>query len=235
MDGVRKDFYVGGLLRPTVPLALYYAGQRQLAGVNYTVNYEMGTVTVLFDRAPDASDERRLVLLAGNFDTSVALQNIIMGIYPVGSIFIHYEATNPFGILGFGTWQRIAHGRMLVGVGEDDNDFNAPGKEGGEKKVSIGLANLPASKINIPEVAVQMNAVEPHVHPFTDASRGFEGKYTGGWGGGSHPIGMLAMGPAGGHTPTGVVPAHATDPLGAGTEMNNMPPYYTVYIWRRVA
>jgi hypothetical protein len=244
MDGVRKDFYVGGLLRPTVPLALYYAGQRQLAGVNYTVNYDAASITVLFDKAPEAGDERRLVLLAGNFDTSLALQNIIMGIYPIGSIFIHYESTNPSGILGFGTWQRIAHGRMLVGVSEDDNDVNAAGREGGAKTVAVTTANLPAVKINIPQVAVQMNPVENHTHPLPGAAPGGNGNQGTGQalatdhrGNTAWAYGTLnsTTSLAGGHTPTGVVPQHETGVLGQGTALNKMPPYYTVYMWRRVA
>lgn len=54
-------------------------------------------------------------------------------IFPVGSIYRTTINKNPNEILGFGTWERIK-GKFLVGLDEDDPDFNEAGKIGGSKK-----------------------------------------------------------------------------------------------------
>lgn len=55
-------------------------------------------------------------------------------IYPIGSIYMSINSTDPGDIFG-GTWERIAKGRTLVGVDENDTDFNQPSKTGGSKTV----------------------------------------------------------------------------------------------------
>ena len=57
-------------------------------------------------------------------------------IYPVGSIYMSVNDTNPATFLG-GTWVRWGQGRVPVGVDASDTDFNAPGKTGGEKNHTI--------------------------------------------------------------------------------------------------
>lgn len=45
--------------------------------------------------------------------------------------------------LGF-TWQKVAKGRVLVGKDENDADFNAIGKKGGEKKHILTTNEMPS-------------------------------------------------------------------------------------------
>lgn len=52
--------------------------------------------------------------------------------YPVGSIFINTDGSNP-GSIFEGTWELYSKGRTLVGIDTDDTDFNASGKTGGRK------------------------------------------------------------------------------------------------------
>lgn len=52
--------------------------------------------------------------------------------YPIGSIFLSVNDTNPSTWFG-GTWEQIAQGRTLVGVNTDDTDFNTVKKTGGSK------------------------------------------------------------------------------------------------------
>ena len=52
--------------------------------------------------------------------------------YPVGSIFITTVNTNPSSYMG-GTWARFGNGQTLVGVNENDGDFNTSQKTGGSK------------------------------------------------------------------------------------------------------
>lgn len=55
-------------------------------------------------------------------------------IYPVGSIYMNVNNTNPSLLFG-GTWEQI-QGKFLVGVDSSDTDFNASEKTGGTKNHS---------------------------------------------------------------------------------------------------
>lgn len=63
-------------------------------------------------------------------------------IYPIGSIYMSVNDTNPATFLG-GTWVRWGQGRVPVGVSENDSDFETPEKEGGEKKHQLTIDEMP--------------------------------------------------------------------------------------------
>lgn len=52
--------------------------------------------------------------------------------YPIGSIYLSINNTNPSSWFG-GVWEEIAQGKCLVGVDINDEDFNTPKKVGGSK------------------------------------------------------------------------------------------------------
>lgn len=52
--------------------------------------------------------------------------------FPIGQPYVTQTNTNPSTILGFGTWERVK-GRVLIGLDEDDTNFNVIGKTGGSK------------------------------------------------------------------------------------------------------
>lgn len=55
-------------------------------------------------------------------------------VFPIGSTYITQENTNPSAILNFGTWERLK-GKVVVGLDEDDTDFNQINKTGGSKYI----------------------------------------------------------------------------------------------------
>ena len=59
--------------------------------------------------------------------------NILLKMYPVGSIYTSLTDTNPGTIFG-GTWIEFGSGRTLVGVDSNDNDFKQAEKTGGNKE-----------------------------------------------------------------------------------------------------
>lgn len=63
--------------------------------------------------------------------------------YPVGSIYQSTSSVNPTTFMG-GTWERFGNGRVLVGVDENDADFNTSGKTGGGKLLA-GLRRVAAA------------------------------------------------------------------------------------------
>lgn len=140
--------------------------------------------------------ERRLETLeTKEIPRRISLQDV----YPVGSIYFSMDSTDPAVKLGFGSWEQI-QGRFLVGV-SSETEFNAPGKTGGAKTVSLTTSNLPS-----------------HRHSISDMSAG---QITAGVGN-QHSV-ILQGG------------TMNTDYSGSGTAHNNLPPYFAVYVWRRVS
>ena len=62
--------------------------------------------------------------------------------YPIGQPYITQTDTNPNTILGFGEWERVK-GKVLVGLDEEDTDFNTIGKIGGEKTHTLTVDEMP--------------------------------------------------------------------------------------------
>jgi hypothetical protein len=55
-------------------------------------------------------------------------------LHPVGSLYFNAsDDRNPSVLLGFGSWIRVASGRVLFGFDAADTDFDAAGKTGGSK------------------------------------------------------------------------------------------------------
>ena len=60
--------------------------------------------------------------------------SIYDAIYPIGSVYISVNSTNPSLLFG-GVWERFANGRCLVGVSESESEFSIVSKTGGEKHI----------------------------------------------------------------------------------------------------
>jgi hypothetical protein len=63
--------------------------------------------------------------------------------YPIGSVYISTTATNPAGTLGFGTWTRIAQGRVLIGQDDTNPSFLTAGQTGGNYTQTISPHEAP--------------------------------------------------------------------------------------------
>ena len=146
--------------------------------------------------------------------------------YPVGSIFISTVSTNPSSYMG-GTWQRFGNGQTLVGVNENDGDFNSVQKTGGEKRHTLTTSEMPS-----------------HSHEARDVNG--HKAYFWAWTGGPHPAPTLWI--PGGNVAGGAMPAggnplmskqswegYTTTNTGGGGSHNNLQPYITVYMWKRTA
>lgn len=68
-------------------------------------------------------------------------------IYPIGSLYLTTSTVSPAVLFG-GTWERIK-GRCIVGVDENDTDFNTVSKTGGEKTHILTVDEMPAHNHNI--------------------------------------------------------------------------------------
>ena len=146
-------------------------------------------------------------------DTStVSGKSLLDYFYPIGTVYETMNSSfNPSTFWG-GTWERVK-GKTLVGVDEDDTDFASSNKTGGEKTHTLTVNEMPV-----------------HNH-------GLAGKTSG-----NEASGYSLYPSAGGFTNRALVSSATADKgrmstynTGGGASHNNMPPYITVFIWKRTA
>ena len=140
--------------------------------------------------------------------------NIFDLIYPVGSFYISAKSTNPATLFG-GTWEQI-QGRFLLGR----SSSYPVGSMGGEATHTLTEAEMPSH--------------EGHL------SAGFVGTVPQGKGnykGFLNLDKMTAYGDVGRgwNVYAGNEMHPASEAVGGGQAHNNMPPYLSVYIWKRTA
>ena len=89
--------------------------------------------------------DRAATILSNNEYKSFAdafVQECLLKIYPVGSIYMSAEPKSPQTFLG-GTWVEWGKGRVPVGVDSSDTNFDAVEKIGGEKKHRLDQFEMP--------------------------------------------------------------------------------------------
>ena len=142
-------------------------------------------------------------------------------IYPVGSIYISTVSTNPATLFGFGTWEAMPAGRVLLAQGKSDwgTTYNA-GSTGGEATHQLTVGELPSHSHE-----ATTNTTGEHTHNIKGA---------GATGAGS---GLLYGIPNGGTYISSNAGNHshvvAVNNTGSNIPHNNMMPYINVYIWKR--
>ena len=140
--------------------------------------------------------------------TTAFVQTALQAIYPVGSIYTNAEvSTNPATLLGFGTWEAYAEGRVPVGKA-GSGTFDTLNATGGAETQTLTEANLPA-----------------HYHNWAASEYG-----------GSYDYGTnLINANNTAATNSGVNNSLTTSTVGSGTAHNNLQPYIVVYMWKRTA
>ena len=149
---------------------------------------------------------------------------IIKKVYPVGSIYMSTVSTNPATLFGFGTWEAMPAGRVLLAQGKSSwgTTYNA-GSTGGEATHQLTVGELPSHTHT-----ASTNVTGEHTHNYTtyqylnwhgskEASSDWMNTSTG------------ITSKAGNHSHTVAVNNTGTD-----TPHNNMQPYLSVYMWKRV-
>ena len=56
-----------------------------------------------------------------------SIVDVLQRIYPINSVYISINSTNPADIFGFGIWERFAEGATIMGVNESEDRFSYPG------------------------------------------------------------------------------------------------------------
>lgn len=144
-----------------------------------------------------------------------ALNADLAKLYPVGSIYLSTNSTNPATFIG-GTWEQIKD-RFLLAAG----DTYAAGSTGGEAQHTLTVDEMPSHR-HLPYIdgntsdakyRLFMGADDWYVDTVGTSSFRVTGEYYNSY------KGFEAN----------------TNSVGGSKPHNNMPPYLAVYMWRRVA
>ena len=146
---------------------------------------------------------------------------MVDAVYPIGSIYLSTNSTNPSNFLG-GGWEAWGSGRVPVGVNTSDTNFNTVEKTGGEATVELLEKNIPN-----------------HSHYTVANGAGTASITNGGYLGttnlvkcaslGCKPTLASTSGFGGENTGTPAAPVYTT------AAHNNLQPYITCYMWKRVS
>lgn len=128
-------------------------------------------------------------------------------LYPVGSIYMSVNNTNPSTFFG-GTWEAWGAGRVAVGVDTADTDFNAVEKTGGEKTHILTESEMPKHSHGLP--TFYSNPEKENI-TFADTAFNADKASDGNVSNGGQVIST-----------------------GGGQAHNNLQPYITCYMWKRI-
>lgn len=132
--------------------------------------------------------------------------------FPIKKVVIFNDNDDHSNYLDF-TWERIASGKMLVGIDSADTDFNTIGKTGGEKEHTLTIDEMPS-----------------HQHDMDDSV----------YGGYLNKIGVRGDGGGGSrfvpqYSQTDSYSKYIPMLAGGSHAHNNMPPYQVVALWQRIS
>lgn len=120
------------------------------------------------------------------------------GAYPVGSIYLSVNDTDPATLFG-GTWERIG-GRFLIGA----DDTYAAGSTGGEAEHTLTIDEMPKHNHSLDNYNTAAGNTTPYMTVQAQSKVGYGGNVQ-------------------------------TLNTGGGKPHNNLPPYLSVYMWKRVS
>lgn len=155
---------------------------------------------------------------------------VMENLYPVGSIYLSVNSTNPGTLFG-GTWVQLQD-RFLLGAGSTYSN----GATGGAATVTLTTSQMPSHTHTFTGSSATTSSAGAHTH---NVGR----DYDGGGGSSRYTVHSSGVSGAGGTSPTNSAGAHthtltakgSNSSTGGGGSHNNMPPYLVVYMWKRTA
>lgn len=158
---------------------------------------------------------------------NIPMPRLLNSVYPVGSIYMSINNTNPQNFFG-GTWVSWGIGRVPVGVDPNNGNFNSVEKTGGSSTHTLTPEQMPSHNHGISDPG--------HGHGFNSGVfRNNDGsgssanvQKSGGNSNSSNPY--ISYPYVYGNT-TGI----SINNSGGGQAHNNLQPYITCYMWKRTA
>ena len=155
-------------------------------------------------------------------------------VYPVGSIYMSTVSTNPATLFGFGTWEAMPAGRVLLAQGTASwGTYNA-GSTGGEATHQLTVGEIPSHNHSASISTTNLTGTMSFPQWCTVGSSGIVSFKDAGNiqtpDGQDHapPIRTFTINATHGHT-------ISINNTGTDTPHNNMQPYLAIYIWKRKA
>ena len=181
--------------------------------IEVLVKDELSEVTftdTLGSGIPNIALHKKGVGIMGKYDTKVGGKGQVAGnplaYYPIGAIYLSANSTSPEELFG-GTWEQLKD-RFLLGAG----DTYENGTTGGEKEHALTINEMPAHR----HYGV-MWAGNDNMPLSLNAGTNYPEGYRLPFSLGANEKDWLQTANAGGNQPH-----------------NNMPPYLTVYMWKRI-
>lgn len=164
------------------------------------------------------------------------IQQFSSAIYPVGSIYMSVNATNPSTYFG-GTWVAWGSGRVPVGINTSDTNFSTVEKTGGSATVTLTASQMPSHTHTFTGSSATTSSNGAHTHTLKLNKTAWSGS------GGSRVVVDSTDYTAltnnktssnGAHTHT--LTANGSNAnTGGGGSHTNLQPYIVCYMWKRTA
>ena len=149
------------------------------------------------------------------FFQTIGSNFVLDNVYPVGSIYMNVNSTNPGTLFG-GTWEQI-QGRFLLGM---SSSYPA-GSQGGEAEHRLTISEMPSHSHNF------VNSPGSEGNAFSDFTPSAQINAPG-----TAYTSQPAFTKGADWTSYGGITLQT---VGGSQSHNNMPPYLSVYIWKRTA
>ena len=161
-------------------------------------------------------------------------------IYPVGSIYMNASSNvNPGTLLGIGTWQALAPGRVLLGAGSNDGQTYTAGGTSGARTHTLTANQVPSHSHGLGSHIHSTGDGGGHSHTYTapgstpvDAGGDAQDETDVSTGGQNTNVGTSGVGNHN-HGDTGSGGSGNTNSTGSNQTFNIMQPYLVVYMWKR--
>lgn len=159
--------------------------------------------------------------------------------WPVGSVYFTMDARDPKDIIGVGTWEKFAAGRVVVGVGSDKDEAGVAkligvGVKGGNYNETLTTEQIPSHTHSGEGYSLVIDRGGAHRHGIrTQQDRMSIHDIIGRWFRGSGTSTDYTE-TDGDHTHSGKVSGDS-GATGGGKAHNNMMPWIGVHIWKRVS
>ena len=228
----------------TVKFTNSNSAENPTLNVNGTGNVPIYYKNTLTPGAAPMSSWQAGTVVTFTYDGNAWMMNVnplLDLVYPVGSVYLSTTGVNPATLYG-GTWEQISNA-FLVAAGSNY------GSSGGAAQVTLTTANLPSHTHSIPALSGTAASNGAHTHApstkrFTLAPDGGgtskfvnegDGKKCASCNSEESFSYSSATASAGAHTHSVTTVANTSGGTGSGTAFDIIPPYVSVYVFKRTA